>query len=249
MFTNITVRRFCRITLLGALTLALSGVIGALAQDNTPPARTPMRVEIPAADGLTLVGDLYNAELNVQTPALLLMHMYNGKRTDWQPLIPALTNAGYRVITVDLRGHGETGGSRDWQAAVGDVQTWLDWMRTQPSIDPDKIGVVGASIGANLALVGCANDAQCVTAIALSPGLDYFGVTTSAAMEALNLRSALLFASRSDRPSGSDVPQLLTTGTGEVAVQLFSGRAHGTALLPARGIQKTIVNWLDDHLR
>jgi acetyl esterase/lipase len=247
MFTKYIVQRVGWITLLGAL--ALSGVIGARAQDSTPTARTPMRVEVSAADGLTLVGDLYNAELNVQTPALLLMHMYGGKRTDWQPLIPALTSAGYRVITVDLRGHGETGGSNDWQAAIGDVQTWLDWMEAQPAIDPDKIAVGGASIGANLALVGCGNDAQCVTAVALSPGTDYFGVTTSSAMEALNLRSALLFASRSDRPSGSDVPQLLSAGTGEVAVQLFSGRAHGTSLLPARGVQTTIVNWLDDHLR
>ena len=82
--------------------------------------------------------------------------MYGGQRADWLPLIPALTNAGYRVIAVDLRGHGETGGSNDWQAAIGDVQTWLDWIEAQPSMNPDKIAIVGASIGANLALVGCA---------------------------------------------------------------------------------------------
>ena len=63
----------------------------ATAQDATPEATataaaTPdvavQRIEIQAADGLTLVGDLYNAQLNVQTPALLLMHMFQGNRHD-----------------------------------------------------------------------------------------------------------------------------------------------------------------------
>ena len=78
MLTKATVQRVCRIALLGALTLTLSGVIGVLAQDDTPTAAppVPLRVEVQAADGLMLVGDLYNAELSVQTPALLLMHMY-----------------------------------------------------------------------------------------------------------------------------------------------------------------------------
>ena len=109
------------------------------------------------------------------------------------------------MIAVDLRGHGETGGSNDWQAAIGDVQTWLDWIESQPSIDPDRIALVGASIGANLALVGCANDAHCVTAVALSPGTDYFGITTSDAIVTLRDRSALLVASQTDQPSGTSV--------------------------------------------
>ena len=57
--------------------------------------------------GFTLVGDEYNIELNVQTPAILLMHMFQGNRHDWDAQIPALTSQGYRVLNVDLRGHGE----------------------------------------------------------------------------------------------------------------------------------------------
>lgn len=211
----------------------------------------PVRIEVTAADGVTLVGDLYNAERNIQTPAVLLMHMFGGSRRDWQPLIPALTGAGYRVLTVDLRGHGETGGRRDWQAAVTDVQTWLDWMHSQPSILPDKIAIVGASIGSNLALVGCANDDACVTAVALSPGLNYFGVTTSDAMEGLSRRSALLVASQTDSPSGDSVKTLAALAEGEVGLQLYRGGTHGTLLLISQGktLIPLITNWLDIHLR
>ena len=210
-----------------------------------------MRVEVQAADGLTLVGDLYNAELSVQTPAVLLMHMYGGRRTDWQPLIPTLTGAGYRVVSVDLRGHGETGGSNDWQLAIGDVQTWLDWLEAQPSIQPDRIAIVGASIGANLALVGCANDTHCLTAVALSPGLDYFGITTSDAIQALRDRSALLVASQTDQPSGSSVKTLTTLAEGEFGLRLYPGSTHGTRLLTTQSdsLIPLIGSWLDLHLR
>jgi acetyl esterase/lipase len=233
--------------------LALSAALSAAAQDTAtvpPPGSTPMRIEIQAADGVTLVGDLYNAELNVQTPAVLLMHMYNGQRGDWRSLIPALTAQGFRVVNVDLRGHGDSSGKRDWQAAVTDVQAWLDWMHSQPSIVPEKIAIVGGSVGANLALVGCANDTDCVTAVALSPGLDYFGITTSEAVEpGLRQRSALILASRGDNPSGKDVVELLARGRGDLDVHLYAGSRHGTNLLLNPSVPGEIVAWLNGHLR
>lgn len=246
-------QRLSHLLALGALALTLAILIApTLAQDSTPTPTVPapMRVEVQAADGLTLVGDLYNAELDAQTPAVLLMHMYQGRRTDWRTLLPALTGAGYHVISVDLRGHGETGGDRDWQAAVGDVQTWLDWMETQPSINPDKIGIIGASIGANLALVGCANDTHCLTAVALSPGTNYLGVTTTNAIKDLRSRSALLVASQTDEPSSS-VRTLTALADGEVGLQLYRGGTHGTLLLVTQGksLIPMISNWLDTHLK
>ncbi|MBI1256228.1 MAG: alpha/beta fold hydrolase [Chloroflexi bacterium] len=212
-------------------------------------AMTPMRVELRADDGLTLVGDLYNAQLNVQTPAILLMHMNGGNRNDWHYFIVSLTAQGYRVLTVDLRGHGETGGSRDWQKAIGDTQLWLNWMENQPAIDADNIGIVGASIGSNLALVGCAADKHCKTVVAMSPALDYFGVTTSDAITALRQRPALIMGSRRDSPTGPDVATMAGLGVGEVDVHLFAGQQHGTALFGIDGVSDEIIAWLNGRLR
>jgi pimeloyl-ACP methyl ester carboxylesterase len=233
------------------LLIALT-VIPAAAQTATPVLAAPLRIEIQAADGVTLVGDFYNAELNIQTPAVLLMHMVGGWRSDWQPLIPVLTRAGYRVLAVDLRGHGESQGTRDWGAAVGDTQAWLGWMHSQPAIQPDRVAIVGASIGANLALVGCADDPQCRTAVALSPGLNYYDVTPGDALiNSYGERGVLLVGSRSDRPSGADVQALAALGRGEVGVQLYAGSVHGTGLLrsQANSVIPLVVNWLDIHLR
>ncbi len=207
-------------------------------------------VTVEAYDGLTLVGEFYPSA-SEPAPTVLLLHMLGSRRNAWQPLIPSLSDAGYNVLAVDLRGHGETQGAQDWPAAERDVTTWLDWLGEQPSVLPDQIAIVGASIGANLALSGCAFDERCVTAVALSPGLDYRGVVTESAInEGLTERSALLVASQRDTYSADSVKTLATQASGELGLQLYSGRAHGTDLFREAGapVIPVILNWLAAHL-
>ena len=65
---------------------------------------------------------------------------------------------------------GATGGEQDWLTAVGDVQTWLDWLKTRPGVRADELAIVGARIVAHLAINGCSNDSACFAVVALSPG-------------------------------------------------------------------------------
>ena len=193
-----------------------------------------------------LVGDYYANE--AAGPAVLLMHMNGGKRSDWEPFFMPLLDARYHILTVDLRAHGETGGSRDWPLAEGDVQTWLDWLKAQDNVE--SVSIVGASIGSNLALTGCAADADCVTAIALSPGLDYFGIQPEeAVINGLAERSALLVAARNDGNSPDSVQQMAENGTGEIGTRYYPGRAHGTRLFSDQGERfiAMLIHWLDEH--
>jgi len=202
-----------------------------------------------ASDGLTLVGEFYATEQ--PAPAILLLHMLGSQRSAWQPLIPWLVDSGYNVLAIDIRGHDDTGGGQDWPAAERDVETWLDWLGEQPSVVPDQIATVGASIGANLALNGCAFDDRCVTTVALSPGLDYRGVVTETAIaEGLTDRSTLLVASQQDSYSADSVKTLAMEAEGELGLQLYMGSAHGTNLLrePGAPVIPVILNWLTTHL-
>ena len=59
-----------------------------------------------------------------------------------------------------------------------DVRAAARWLATRPNVRPDAIGIVGASLGASLALLA-AIDLPQVRAIALlSPSLDYRGLRT-----------------------------------------------------------------------
>ncbi|MCB9452243.1 MAG: alpha/beta fold hydrolase [Anaerolineaceae bacterium] len=238
------------VPILGTLGLLL-GILTLLPSAAAQTELSPETVQVTATDGLTLVGDYYMANGEGETgPAVLLMHMLGSDRSAWSPLIPALVEAGYHVLAVDMRGHGDTGGRADWSAAEGDVQTWLDWLRARPEVDSAGVSIVGASIGSNLALIGCANDVDCVTAIALSPGLDYRGVQPlSALIDGLSNRSALVIASHGDSYSADSVKELAAGAAGEVGMRLYAGRAHGTQLFSDDGerLTRTIIAWLDEY--
>ncbi len=201
-----------------------------------------------AVDGLTLVGEFYAARDSA--PSVLLLHMLGSRRSAWQPLLPNLTEAGYNVLAVDLRGHGDTGGARDWMLAERDVQTWMDWLMAQPTSAEAPIALIGGSIGANLVLVGCAADARCATVIALSPGLDYGGITPEFAIEGLEDRPVLLVASQDDTTSSDAVKLFTGIAKGELGVQLYSGSLHGTALLtdPDLFVIDLISDWMGEYL-
>jgi hypothetical protein len=105
-------------------------------------------------------------------------------------------------------------------------------------------------MGSNLALVGCANDSACVTAVAISPGLEYYGIYAGDAIsEGLANRSALLVYSRRDRWSALGVPKLVEMAAGEVGVQMYEGNVHGMNLFGTQGdtLIPAIVDWLNIH--
>lgn len=235
------------------LCLLIAATIAAPPPINDTLLPQPHTIQVTADDNLTLIGDYYPALSadSVSKPAVLLLHMIGSNRDSWSPLIPALQNAGYHVLAVDLRGHGATGGDINWSAATTDVQTWLDWLRDQPEVLPDSISIIGASIGANLALIGCANDADCVTAIALSPGLVYYSLKPD--VNQLNKRSALLIASQNDHYPADSLKQMLTDATGDIGGRIYAGSTHGTHLFEVsdkvrEGLITTIVSWLDEHI-
>jgi len=229
--------------LIALLILTLT-VFAISAQDDVT------RVELEAEDGLVLVGDFIPLPETPDddAPAVLLLHMLGSDRGAWDSLLMPLQDAGYHILNVDMRGHGETGGSRDWELAETDHQLWLDWLKGQEGVRTDAIAVVGGSIGSNMALIACANDMDCVTAIALSPGLDYSGVMPETAVtEGLAERSALLVGARNDGAVADSVLQMAANAPGEVGLRLYPGRAHGTRLLEDESVITMIIHWLDAH--
>ncbi len=218
-----------RVFILLVFFLAILGSSAIYAQDDT---LEPVRVEATAGDGLTLVADYYAPAGDESVSAIILFHMLSSERSAWEPLLPILVNDyGFAVLNVDMRGHGETGGERDWAHAETDVQVWIDWLRQQESIA--SVSLVGASIGSNLAIRGWANDPDIATAVALSPGLDYRGVTTADAVEAAADRPIMLVAARDDVPSAQAVNQLYDLTTGYATVRMYEGSLHGTRMFSA----------------
>jgi alpha-beta hydrolase superfamily lysophospholipase len=201
-------------------------------------------VEFVADDGLVIAGTYYPGPTR-PAPTALLLHMRGSTKEAWRPFAGALQQAGYNVLAIDLRGQGDTGGKTDWTLAPQDVRTVLARLSALPGVDPQRIAVIGADIGANLALGACADLPGCKTAVLLSPSLDIEGIQTTDAMKRLGSRPVLIVASRSDTPSVSDSVALDKLAQGNQRLQLYDGNAHGTALFSAQpGLAALIVQWL-----
>jgi len=103
-----------------------------------------------AADGVKIVGDVAG---DPGSPAVVLLHGGGQTRHSWSGAVEPLRDAGYYVVNVDLRGHGDSGWSPDGKYSpallAGDLKTVM----------ADIAGPaawVGASMGGMTAMQGLA---------------------------------------------------------------------------------------------
>lgn len=207
----------------------------------TTPDSDTNAIVIQAEDGLQLAGHYYG---NGSRAVLLLHELYTASAS-WNGVIDALLDSGFSVLTVDLRGHGATRGAINWNLAQDDTLTWLDWLTDAQNVR--RVYVMGSSMGANLAMVGCAAHDACVGAVAISPGLHYFGVFTEDAVLS-GLPMLLVYADRDSRPA-RDIPQMIDMAEDAeldtLTVLSYPGRAHGMLLFDTDApVLEDIVAWL-----
>jgi dienelactone hydrolase len=182
------------------------------------------RVTFRAEDGATLSGAYYEP-VRRPAPGIVLLHMMRRSHADWDVAASQLSDAGFAVLALDYRGSDELG-------AYGiDVRAAKAFLRDRPEVIASSIGLAGASIGANLALIDGADDPGVLSIALLSPGIDYKGLRTEAAMKKFGARPVLLVGSTKDPYAARSIRHLRTIGPGLREVRLTDSVAHGTVLL------------------
>jgi alpha-beta hydrolase superfamily lysophospholipase len=201
-------------------------------------------------DGLELAGTFYYPQNHAPPwPGVILIHMLYGDRTQWNSFPQELIEAGIAVLSIDLRGHGETGGEVDWDLAVSDLQQVWNYFTGQQDIDLDRTAYIGASIGANLALIASSNESSVRTAVLLSPGLSYAGVETEEAMLTFGDRPVLIIASQDDVYAANSSSTLHTNAIGESQLIMYQNAGHGTLMFQSEPeLSQAITEWLTLYL-
>ena len=116
---------------------------------GAPPSRAYENVTFESTDGLELIG-WYVPSRN--RAAVVVVHGGGGDRTGGLPHAELLARDGYGVLVYDSRGRGESDGSATGAPGWGwakDVQGALAFLRRRPDVDPNRIGGLGLSTGAN----------------------------------------------------------------------------------------------------
>lgn len=190
----------------------------------------------------------------------LLLHMMPATKESWRPLVPPLIDRGLHVLAIDLRGHGESSGGpegyRDFspeehQAGVHDVAAGVDFL-LQRGCERSRIALIGASIGANLAVCFLALHHDTHRAVLLSPGLNYHGVDARKAIrDCVSPQRFLFVTSADDVQSGNNsimVQELIETVRKGVAHSLiaYKNAGHGTNMFGKEepDLAREIVSWL-----
>lgn len=230
------------------------GALAALAVVASPASAA--EVTFTTADGVR-ISATYTPAGTGRAPAVILAHMFGGDRSQWAPLIPALRRAGIASLAYDIRGMGRSTTLRDGRAyrAPGgnaytnsmprDVRAAAGWLRRRPDVDPGRIAVAGASVGAAIAYVSSGSGLGLRGAVALSPGrfpgsLDGTGVAGFRP-------SGVLFIADAAEIGASRYFAARTAGPKRVVQAPIAG--HGTALLPDPTVRERIVSWLQARLR
>ncbi len=124
-------------------------------------AREPRRLQLAGHGGIPLVADAWG---DPEAPPVVLLHGGGQTRHAWGNTAEELARAGWHAISMDLRGHGESGWAPDGDysvdAFVRDVQAWIVGFRERPVL-------VGASLGGISALLaeGEAEESLCAALV------------------------------------------------------------------------------------
>ena len=200
----------------------------------------PERIGFTTSDGVRIVGDRY-APAAPSVRGVLLLHMMPETRASWAPLAGMLTAAGFEVFAIDERGHGEStkttdGRTLDYhrfvdaeqQAKILDVEAAVAWLKSQNVKD---VSIVGASIGANLALQYAAAHHDVAKIVVLAPGLNYRGVETLPAVTRLNRSQKVLFiTAKDDDESYGSVQELSERMNAQATSHIYESGGHAQRL-------------------
>lgn len=265
---EVRVRRAARVLLAAPIIALVLAACDGGSQDNERPSAAsgerPLgpslsarrsEVRFATTDGVLLSGSLTVPRRGA--PVVVLVHQFGSDRHDFDGLVSVLDRAGYATLAYDTRGMGRSlslwpskkryfpprNQERYVETMPRDVAAAARFLRRRRGVDGRRIGVVGSSLGANVAYASSRAVPGIDATVALSPA---FLRATLRPSGGRRPRGILFLSSRAEAAASLE----LASGVrGPKRTVLASADRHGVALLPDKDVQRAILEWLDRHLR
>lgn len=196
-------KKFLSIILIILLTLSCN-VSAAKRRRRRRGARIGKKVTFYSTDGIVLKG-LFRPPSNPKRRTFVLLHGLGSNQEEWQPFIRKLRKFGFGFLSFDARGHGNSTLTKDnkiisyenfgtsgpdshWSKMVSDLEEAIKYLTKKKGIYKKRIGLIGASMGANVCLIYAASNEFIRPVVLLSPGLNYVGLETRDAIMAFKAK-------------------------------------------------------------
>ncbi len=231
---------------------------------HSPNGSSRKGVELQTPDGVKIMGDWYrpSSKVDQKIAAILLIHGFGESRSVWDSFLSDhLLKNGLAVLNIDLRGHGESlfrGREKlvpnlqwltDSRQFPTDLDSALNWLRSQPEIDQNRIGVVGADIGGSLAYLASGKYEVVRSAVVLSGNFEQ-ARALAAGVANFQPHSILYVATQADDGAAEQASQFEKSTGFPVKVQVFEhSSSHGAKILQDVAEAATLVtDWLKNLL-
>ncbi|PIR66910.1 MAG: hypothetical protein COU51_01230 [Parcubacteria group bacterium CG10_big_fil_rev_8_21_14_0_10_36_14] len=213
------------------------------------------KINFLTSDGVKIVGNWFPVE-NVKKYAVLL-HMRPATKESWDEFAKKLVEAEISALAIDLRGHGESikqnGVKIDYKNfpdgshadCKKDVDATINRLREAGASDEDIV-LIGGSIGANLAIDGMSRYSKIKKGVALSPGIEFLGISTEDAVKNLSIKQKLfMVASADDTYSYDSVKKLHGLNPDSTEIELYDTTGHATKMFASEPeLMEKLINWL-----
>lgn len=215
-------------------------------------------ISIHTDDGFILPATYLEPE-EINGAGLILIHQGGSDRAEWTFMHDKLLNVGYVILSYDVRGMGASPKESSSGKAIEniynapnqaslDLKAALNFLEGVENIDNDRIGILGASIGGNLAVVGSAI-MNIKTAVSISGKTE--AVQNLAGTIDIKPKSIYFISSmESDgaRARWAEEMYNMTDGPREIAITAEE-QGHGVSILHDNPIlQDEILRWFENNL-
>ena len=193
------------------------------------PAATRV-VDLATADGVRLEATYFAA--GKPGPGVLLLHQVNRNRKSWEGVAAQLAAAGINTLTLDMRGIGDSGGTRwekltdadlaiHWRGWPEDVERALEYLRSQPEVNRDLLGLGGAGLlGVDNSVEAARRHPTWVKSLVLMSG-ETFRDGLQFLMQARQLPELFVFSDDDEYPPTQDAMKLLYVTASSPAKKLI----------------------------
>lgn len=206
-----------------ACLLALLGAACDAGGDGRSGVPSGREIHFTTSDGVRLTGELRGRGDTV----VILSHMFPGDRTSWAPFAHELAEEGYRTLTFDFRGYGDSDGSRTVSQMWRDVLAAVQFARQEGA---ERIVLLGASMGGTASLVVAARE-DVDGVVTLSAPATFRGlVAPPEALRAIE-EPKLFVVAHGDRSPNATAQVLYAEARQPKRLLVVTGDEHGIPLI------------------
>ena len=226
-----------------------------------------VELDIQVRDGFHIIGLLdvpKKTTVKNKVPLVIFLHSIGEDSTEWGTF-PSTVKDQLKVATlsINLRGHGKSilnknsrkiywqnFQDKDFKKFPYDVIDVLKYIKEQyPEIDSSKIAIVGASLGANTALMSGSYGVNAKTIVMLSPMLNYKGFDLRLPIVKYGNRPLLFMVSKKDVYPYKSCIELIKFAQGKKMLKTYPYGGSGVNLIKFQPDAKPlIINWIKASL-